>query len=325
MTYVELMNRFWALFQIKIFSSNDALLYFYLLKVWDSKRGLNPFELRSRNTEDVLRIARKTIIESRNRLKQRGLIDFYEGTGKKSPTYTIVGAELKTLEQIEKEVVTVGNHIGNNSTKQEPRDVTVGNHIGNHTGNNSVTKRVTTQKKSAGTPILNNKYNITNIECSSNTQSPRGDCSRVSVQPSLFADVEKKKSKQKPKTPKEAPPPTPTLEEVRAYFQRKASDKIQNWEESAQRFYDYFAAVDWRDKYNRRITRWDSRANSWILDEQQRQKENLIKHHVEPTTNRPNPTADERQQRQSELIDFVARNIGSNKGAPGCDGDDLPI
>jgi hypothetical protein len=288
----------------------DHMLYSFLIEQYAIKDWANPFELQTKVISLAFEVTRKTINDARNRLKQRGLIDFIEGKGRGPTIYLFPDAEV-TDKALEKSFVFT------------TRNTTVNTKV-NTTVNTTVNTNPQKAEKSAGTPILNNKYNITSIECS-NTQSPRGDCSRVSVQPSLFADVEKKKSKQKPKTPKEALPPTPTLEEVRAYFQRKAPDKIQNWEESAQRFYDYFAAVDWRDKYNRRITRWDSRANSWILDEQQRQKENLIKHHVEPTTNRPNPTADERQQRQSELIDFVARNIGSNKGAPGCDGDDLPI
>lgn len=68
-------------------------------------------------------------------------------------------------------------------------------------------------------------------------------------------------------------PPAPTFEEVRNYFLLQDADKrLDNWEESARRFFDNFTAVDWRDKYNRRITRWDSRANSWILDDESRKQ-----------------------------------------------------
>ncbi|MCM1454360.1 MAG: hypothetical protein NC193_07500, partial [bacterium] len=88
----------------------------------------------------------------------------------------------------------------------------------------------------------------------------------------LFADEEKKpRRKARAKDP---PPPPPTFEEVRQYFLTHDADtRIENWEESCQRFFDNFTAVDWRDKFNRRITRWDSRANSWILDDEKRQKE----------------------------------------------------
>ena len=67
---------------------------------------------------------------------------------------------------------------------------------------------------------------------------------------------------------------SPTLDEVFDYFLSQNADmRLENWEESAKRFFDYFNAVDWRDKFNRRITRWDSRANSWILDDEKRNKE----------------------------------------------------
>lgn len=76
----------------------------------------------------------------------------------------------------------------------------------------------------------------------------------------------------RPKKIAENNPSGPAFDEVRSYFLSQDADKrLANWEESARRFYDNFTAVDWRDKFNRRIARWDSRANNWILDEEIRQ------------------------------------------------------
>lgn len=87
----------------------------------------------------------------------------------------------------------------------------------------------------------------------------------------LFAEEGKPKRKAKPPKDRSAEPPT--LEEVMAYFLSQDADKrLENWEESARRFFDNFNAVGWRDKYNRLITRWDSRANSWMLDDEAKKK-----------------------------------------------------
>ena len=60
-------------------SSYEADMYFYLLKECNSRSWANPFELPTRNIELELGISRKTICELRNKLRQKGLIDFKEG------------------------------------------------------------------------------------------------------------------------------------------------------------------------------------------------------------------------------------------------------
>ena len=48
-------------------------------------------------------------------------------------------------------------------------------------------------------------------------------------------------------------------------------------------------------------------------------------HHVTTSTTRPDTAADERQQRQLDIANYVARNIGCNAGHPGGSGTDMPI
>jgi len=87
--------------------------------------------------------------------------------------------------------------------------------------------------------------------------------------------IDSKNSVKRNGTVKVAPP---TNDEIVAYFRLNAADRINAWQDSAQRFFDYFAAVDWRDKYNRRITSWTSRANNWIADELQHPKSDSNEH-----------------------------------------------
>lgn len=255
MTYIELVNRFWVLNQVKAFSSIDVAVYFLLLNECNIRRWLNPFELQTRYLEYVFGISRKSIGEARNRLKQRGLIDFMEGKGKSPATYFIKDAEVNNRELVVTFNVSTGNNKSNNKS--------------NNSGNISVTTQVTSRKQQPESYIIINKdirYRRKKSIKESNTSSQSE---------MLFHDEEKVHHS---KIEDELPP---TLEEVFRYFLSKDADKkLENWEESARRFYDNFSAVGWRDKYNRRITRWDSRANNWILDEQ-RERNNEInqKHH----------------------------------------------
>lgn len=132
---------------------------------------------------------------------------------------------------------------------------------------------------------------------------------------------EPKKKKTKSRTLQESPP-APTLEEVKAYFLSQSADtRIDDWEAEAEIFFNNFDATDWVDASGRKIKRWDSRANRWILEKEQRKKS----HHVTPPTTRPDTAADERQQRQFDIASYVAHNIGNNANHPGGTGTDVPI
>lgn len=68
-------------------------------------------------------------------------------------------------------------------------------------------------------------------------------------------------------------PPAPTLEEVKAYFlSQNADTRLDDWEAEAEIFFNNYDATDWIDASGRKIKRWDSRANRWILEKEQRNK-----------------------------------------------------
>ena len=84
MNYDNLLRTFWQQNEVNPIQPLDAFFYFYLLGECNKRNWINPFELRSRIIEVKLMISRKTIGEVRNRLKQRGLIDFV--SAKNCPT-----------------------------------------------------------------------------------------------------------------------------------------------------------------------------------------------------------------------------------------------
>lgn len=80
----------------------------------------------------------------------------------------------------------------------------------------------------------------------------------------LFPPEKGNSKKPKPKKPE---PVYPTLEEVIAYFEGKLPD----WEQQARKFFYFFDSLGWRNANGAKIERWDSKANSWIMDEQAKQ------------------------------------------------------
>ncbi|MCF0219354.1 MAG: DUF4373 domain-containing protein [Muribaculaceae bacterium] len=95
-------------------------------------------------------------------------------------------------------------------------------------------------------------------------------------------DVEKPKKK-KPATP---PIETPSIEEVKIYFlSQRADTRIEDWENEALLFFNTFEAVGWVDASRRKISHWESRANRWIIEKEQKQKQNNTNGTEETTYN----------------------------------------
>lgn len=214
--------------------------------------------------ELTLGISRTTITALRNKLKQRGFIDFAKGLGSGKSIYRLNGVKITDSKLNDKICV---------QSVDTMVDTTL---------DTKVDTKVDTTPDS--TLYIEDKRHKTKDKRRV-AVATRGAPQRIEAE-SLFAEEEKKAAKKKsPPKPKMTFEP-PTLDEVRCYFLSQDADKrLANWEESAQRFYDNFTAVDWRDKFNRRITRWDSRANSWIIDDEKREKER--KQNEQTRTDRP--------------------------------------
>lgn len=91
MNYIELINQFWRLRRSKNITAYEADMYYYLLNECNRQMWLNPFELKTDLMCAELGISRKVVTDLRNRLKQKGLIDFEEGQkNTKTPTYKLM-------------------------------------------------------------------------------------------------------------------------------------------------------------------------------------------------------------------------------------------
>lgn len=238
MNYIELINRFWQEAEMKDFLPSEACVYFRLLDVCNKLGWQNPFSLSNSRAVALMVMNEKTFRAIRDRLGGRGLIEFRKGKKRESvPMYCF---PKKTDNGW---LFDWGNFLPPKNTVNTPANAP------------------------ANTPVNTPAYNKTKTKTNI---SPDGDSGAIAKETSLFPERPKQKKQKKSKDP---PPPPPTLDEVLNYFRSQDADKrLENWEESARLFYDNFTAVDWRDKFNRRITRWDSRANSWILKDEQRER-----------------------------------------------------
>lgn len=104
MTYIDLINHFWRTRQTTDFTATEVDFYFTLLNECNLRGWENPFECSNKKISAVMDISEKSLISVRNRLKQKGMIDFEAGQRrKKSPVYTILNCN-KVSKEVSKRV-----------------------------------------------------------------------------------------------------------------------------------------------------------------------------------------------------------------------------
>ena len=121
MNYIQLINEFWSIRRSMKITSYEADLYYYLLKECNSRMWLNPFDLSTNLICAELGISRKTLSDLRNRLKQKGFIDFKEGQKNKSSAIY----ELMYVSESNIQGNVLGNIQGNLLNKTETKTKTV--------------------------------------------------------------------------------------------------------------------------------------------------------------------------------------------------------
>lgn len=134
MTYIDFINQFWQIRRYKPMTAHEADFYFFLLKECNIRNWLCPFELPTRLIQAELGYSNKTVIDLRNRLKQKGLIDFIEGNRReKAASYILIT-----------DLVTPGNQSSNQSSNQN------GNQSSNQNGNPIIKTKNKTKNNNSG-------------------------------------------------------------------------------------------------------------------------------------------------------------------------------
>ena len=94
MTYIELINRFWALNKEYSFTPNEKAVYFALLNKANELGWKNPYNQSNGYLAMDSGMSESAMQKARNTLKQYELIEFKSGDGRRNNTeYTITGVE----------------------------------------------------------------------------------------------------------------------------------------------------------------------------------------------------------------------------------------
>ena len=231
MTYIELINKFWELDESWQFSCCETRLYFYLLKTairlgWEDNWTRSDTKVSS----DV-GVSVKVFKSARNRLVQADLIECKQGNGRgNKSTYSIKGVQ-KGMQNI--------------PPLRHPLGTPLGYPLG-----------APFQESSPIPPKEEYK-----TETKTKKEPPKGG-KKESSSGELFPPS-------KPEKPKRIAKEfiAPTLDEVIQYFfKQNAPERLDDWEEQAEIFFNHFDSIGWKNANGVKIERWESKANLWILD-----------------------------------------------------------
>jgi hypothetical protein len=119
----------------------------------------------------------------------------------------------------------------------------------------------------------------------------------------IFKDVELETKERLGRRPEPPKPNLPgSLEDVIAFFEKNAADKLPDWKESAEAFFYHYESYGWNGTSNRKIIDWKSKANLWICDK-------VIKHKQTKNNgvNSTNNARDESDRAAAELVERLLR------------------
>ena len=90
MNYINLINRFWVRNRIDPLKPNDICLYFFILDECNKRDWPDAIELPNGRILFETGLSERALVESRNRLQQKGFISFESGSRRsRSPLYCL--------------------------------------------------------------------------------------------------------------------------------------------------------------------------------------------------------------------------------------------
>lgn len=124
MNYINLINRFWVRNRIDPLKPNDICLYFFILDECNKRDWPDAIELPNGRILFETGLSERALVESRNRLQQKGFITFESGSRRsKSPTYCLQYEGKKVGKKVGKTVgKTEGKTGGKTGGKTPSRD-----------------------------------------------------------------------------------------------------------------------------------------------------------------------------------------------------------
>lgn len=163
MGYKEITARFWRLHKEEAFKHVDIALFMFLLNEWLTRKRPDWFDIGTRYLEIAVPISRKSLVFSREKLRQKGLIDYEPAAGSGTAKYSVcvsdcVSHRNTTVSQI--------------NTKETQNGICVPDSVSVRNTNEFVFPSETQiKRKVSPTPPLKEKYN--NILINNNDNNAR--------------------------------------------------------------------------------------------------------------------------------------------------------
>lgn len=142
MTYLDLINRFWARNRIDPLKPNDICLYFFILDECNKRDWPDAIELPNGRILFETGLSERALVESRNRLQQKGFISFESGSRRsKSPVYCLQYEGKNVGKTAGKSVgKTEGKTVGKTAGKTEGKNPSRDNNVRGDSINKTKTK-----------------------------------------------------------------------------------------------------------------------------------------------------------------------------------------
>ena len=332
MSYTELLDRFWAM--ESNFSDKERLLYFYLLHRCNALGWPDAFSLSNEELIGALRCRPTAMRDARNGLVDAGLISFKARFGRgENSTFEIIGANKEKVRNgntffekgSEWEHLSDAEKVRNGNTffeKDSSKSSVYENDAERkgseweHLSDAEKEKQNKEEKNNPPAPPIKKKKEkekeITQSKLCS-TQDKRRVRTRVSdngQEEIVFKDVEKEVKEKLNRKPEPPQPNLPgSLEEVIAFFEKNAADKLPDWRDEAEAFFYHYESYGWNGTSNRKIVDWESKANLWICDKAIKHKQTKNNHAT--TTN--NNTSNDRAASDREAAELVDRLLRENR------------
>ena len=313
MSYTELLDRFWAM--DKEFSIIESILYLYLLHRCNNLGWPDKFSLSNDEIVGKLRCRPTVMKEARKSLIDAGLITYDAGLGRGNSSFYSIVAEKGTN----------GNPFMEKGSEWEPFYEAEKGRNGNpfiekDSSKSSVCENGAEIKGSEWEPFYDAEKEKQNKKEKNNPPAPpikkkkinkkKTPPKRVCVhtcesgqEEIIFKEVEQEAKERLGRRPEPPKPNLPgSLEDVIAFFEKNAADKLPDWKESAEAFFYHYESYGWNGTSNRKIVDWESKANLWICDK-------AIKHKQTKNygVNITNNARDESDRAAAELVERLLR------------------
>lgn len=237
MNYIELINNFWKVDMEARFSSVDVHLYFYLLNICNTLAWRNPFYHSNGQLTGALGFSEKTLIASKKRLQEAGLIEYESGDSRRKSSMYL----LKYKNYCNKVSSSVSSFNGSSVSRTGK----------NGSDLNKVETKLNNIFNNGETTVSQHTPEESNI----NDYSEDSLGSGASVQPDEEAALNAKfdKNNSKGKTPVFI---KPTLEEVAEYCKERANGI------DPQQWIDHYTSNGWKVGKNS-MKDWKAAVRTW--------------------------------------------------------------